>query len=123
MNNEDKLGWAFYMRTSPREKETLESQRMALVKFANKNHFPVDKEFIDEKVSANKSNIRPQFSKMLEQIEIGEVNKIICLYKEKLSENYRDSYTLENLLWQEKLKEIRYVTVKKRKTANRENGS
>lgn len=123
ISTEDRLGWAFYIRTSPKDKITLASQRKALIRFANKNHFAVDEEFIDEKVLANRPSIRLRFSKMLEQIEAGKVNKIICLNKSRLVGNSYETALLEMYLHCGKLKKISYAEKKKKKTANRENGS
>ena len=118
---EERTGWVFYLRTSPRKADTMESQRKTLINYANANGLGVVGEYADV-ANANRPCLRPKFSEMLKKIESGEVRKIICLAKSCLSQNAYESSLIDMYLHSRKLEAVRYVGNRKQ-TAKRQNGT
>lgn len=117
----ERMGWVFYLRTSPRKADTMKAQRKLLISYANVNGLGVVGEYADA-ANANRPCLRPEFSKMLKKIESGGVKKIICMTKSHLSQNAYESSLIDMYLHNRKLEAIRYVG-KRKQTGKRANGT
>lgn len=83
---------AVYCRTSKTKKEgqdqSIPSQRMLGVKFAEKNGWDYDF-FVDEGISGTGDDIedRPQFAEMINLIRKGKVNAVYCIDQSRIERN------------------------------------
>lgn len=104
----ERMGWVFYLRTSPRKADTMKEQRKILINYANACGLGIVGEYADV-ANANRPCLRPKFSEMLKKIESGGVKKIICMTKSHLSQNAYESSLIDMYLHNHKLEAIRYV--------------
>lgn len=104
----ERMGWVFYLRTSPRKADTMKEQRKILINYANACGLGIVGEYADV-ANANRPCLRPKFSEMLKKIESGGVKKIICMTKSHLSQNAYESSLINMYLHNHKLEAIRYV--------------
>ena len=104
----ERMGWVFYLRTSPRKADTMKEQRKILINYANACGLGIVGEYADV-ANANRPCLRPKFSEMLKKIESGGVKKIICMTKSHLSQNAYESSLIDMYLHNRKLEAIRYV--------------
>lgn len=104
----ERMGWVFYLRTSPRKADTMKEQRKILINYANACGLGIVGEYADV-ANANRPCLRPKFSEMLKKIESGGVRKIICMTKSHLSQNAYESSLIDMYLHNHKLEAIRYV--------------
>ena len=111
-NNNDKITYFLYARKSSesedRQVQSIEDQTNRLKELANNLGISI-KEILTEAKSAKKPNNRPVFSNMLERIENGEAQGILCWQINRLSRNPIDSGTLGWMLQQGALKCIQTI--------------
>jgi len=109
MNKEtkEKITYFLYARKSSesedRQVQSIEDQTNRLKELANSLGISI-KEVLTEAKSAKKPNCRPIFTDMLERIEKGEAQGILCWQINRLSRNPVDSGTLGWMLQQGALK-------------------
>lgn len=115
MKNSTSIGeirWAEYNRRSSDEgkkKQLLsnKSQTDELAKRYPENDFK-RKHHIQESDSAFHPNNRPRFEQLMQLIEAGEINGIICWHPDRLSRNSIDAGRIVHLLKIGQLKEIKF---------------
>src|ERR1035437_3507094 len=103
----NKLTYFLYARKSSesedRQVQSIDDQINRLKELANSLGISI-KEILTEAKSAKKPNCRPVFTNMLERIEKGEAQGILCWQINRLSRNPIDSGTLSWMLQQGALK-------------------
>ena len=108
----EKLVFFLYARKSSesedRQVQSIDDQVNRLKELAGTLHIQI-KEIITEAKSAKKPYCRPVFAEMLERIEKGEANGILCWQINRLSRNPIDSGTLGWMLQQGALKCIQTI--------------
>ena len=108
--NLQNLRYRLYARKSTdsedRQVQSLGDQIDYMRDLANKEGLKIIGKPIRESISAKRPNIRPQFAALLEEIEDGKIDGIICWKVDRLSRNPTDSGHLQQLLQDEKLKHI-----------------
>lgn len=111
-NNDNKITYFLYARKSSesedRQVQSIEDQVNRLKELANSLGISI-KEILTEAKSAKKPNCRPVFTDMLERIEKGEAQGILCWQINRLSRNPIDSGTLSWMLQQGALKCIQSI--------------
>lgn len=97
------MKYILYARKSTEDKGrqvlSLESQITVLKEIAQDSNISIVQEFTESK-SAKKPNNRPFFAKMIEMLEQGEAQGILCWKIDRLSRNPVDSGTIQWLLQQ-----------------------
>lgn len=108
-NNNDKIIYFLYARKSSesedRQVQSIEDQINRLKTLANELGISI-KEILTEAKSAKKPSCRPVFADMLERIEKGEAQGILCWQINRLSRNPIDSGALSWMLQQNILRSI-----------------
>ena len=108
-----KIKYFLYTRKSSesedRQVQSLDDQITRLERLAKDLHLDIIKPYYTEAKSAKKPNNRPQFDEMLQRIENGEANAILCWQINRLSRNPIDSGKLGWLLQQGILKSIQTI--------------
>lgn len=108
----EKLKFFLYPRKSSesedRQVQSIEDQINSLKKLADTLHLEIV-DILPEAKSAKKPDCRPVFADMLERIEKGEANGILCWSINRLSRNPVDSGTLSWMLQQGALKCIQTI--------------
>ena len=93
---------AQYMRKSStgddRQALSLTSQEEECIKARKKYDLPVPKFIYKESRSAKVAGLRPEFLVMLNKIEKGEINTILCWHLNRLARNMREGGVLIDLL-------------------------
>ncbi len=111
-NKKDKLVYFLYARKSSesedRQIQSIDDQVNRLKELANNYNISI-KEILTEAKSAKMPYCRPVFTKMLERIEKGEAQGILCWQINRLSRNPVDSGTLGWMLQQGALKSIQTI--------------
>lgn len=114
MNNtqQEKIVYFLYARKSSesedRQVQSIEDQINRLKELANNLNIKI-KDIITEAKSAKKPHNRPVFTDMLERIEKGEANGILCWQINRLSRNPVDSGTISWMLQQGILQSIQTI--------------
>ena len=108
----NKIAYFLYARKSSesedRQVQSIEDQINRLKELANSLGISI-KEILTESKSAKKPNNRPIFTSMLERIDNGEAQGILCWQINRLSRNPVDSGTLGWMLQQGALKSIQTI--------------
>lgn len=111
-NETNKITYFLYARKSSesedRQVQSIEDQINRLKDLANDMGISI-KEILTESKSAKKPYCRPVFTDMLERIEKGEAQGILCWQINRLSRNPIDSGTLSWMLQQGALKSIQTI--------------
>ena len=111
-NETNKITYFLYARKSSesedRQVQSIDDQVNRLKVLANDLGISI-KEILTEAKSAKKPNCRPIFTSMLERIEKGEAQGILCWQINRLSRNPVDSGTLGWMLQQGALKSIQTI--------------
>lgn len=92
--------------TEDKQVQSLEDQIKFMKEVARREELHIVGEPIEEKMSAKRPNARPKFAAMLEEIESGKVDGIICWKLDRLSRNPTDSGRIQQLLQDAKLQHI-----------------
>lgn len=104
------MKYILYARKSSEDKGrqilSLESQVSTMQKLAADLDLKIVKVFTESK-SAKEPNNRPDFTKMIEMLENGEAQGILCWHWNRLSRNPIESATIQWLLQKEIIKKIR----------------
>lgn len=112
MDKPEKIVYFMYPRKSSesedRQVQSIDDQVNRLKELANNLNIEI-KEILPEAKSAKKPYSRPVFTEMLERIEKGEANGILCWQINRLSRNPIDSGTLSWMLQQGILKSIQTI--------------
>ena len=113
MNQETKkIKYFVYARKSSesedRQVQSIDDQTNRLKKLAADLNLDIKKTYTEAK-SAKKPNNRPLFDEMMQRIEDGEANGILCWQINRLSRNPIDSGKLSWLLQQGTLKSIQTI--------------
>ena len=110
--NNQKLRYFLYARKSSesedRQIQSIDDQINRLKKFANDFNLDIKKIYTEAK-SAKKPNNRPLFDEMMERIEKGDADGILCWQINRLSRNPIDSGKLSWLLQRGVLKSIQTI--------------
>ena len=111
-NNKD-YSVALYMRLSKddgdkEESESITNQRKILEAFAKENNYRVYGEYIDDGYSGTNFN-RPNFKKMIKDIENGKVNMVITKNLARLGRDYIETGRYIETYFPEN--EIRYIAI------------
>src|SRR3989338_71185 len=110
--NSTKIRYFLYARKSSesedRQVQSIDDQTNRLKELADRLELNI-KEILSESKSAKKPNNRPVFDKMLERIENGEADGILCWQINRLSRNPVDSGKLSWLLQQSTIKAIQTI--------------
>ena len=108
----EKITYFLYARKSSesedRQIQSIDDQVNRLIELANDLNLDVKKKYTEAK-SAKQPDNRPLFDEMLEKIENGEANGILCWQLNRLTRNPIDSGKLSWMLQQGALKSIRTV--------------
>jgi site-specific DNA recombinase len=111
-NNNDKITYFLYARKSSesedRQIQSIDDQISRLKELANNLGISII-EILQEAKTAKKPYCRPVFTDMLERIEKGEAQGILCWQINRLSRNPVDSGTLGWMLQQGALKSIQTI--------------
>ena len=91
-----------------RQVQSIDDQVNRLKKLAKERHLTISDIFIEAK-SAKQPDSRPQFDKMLQAIESGEAEGVLCWQINRLSRNPIDSARVQWLLQQNILKSIKTI--------------
>ena len=111
-NREDlkNLRYKLYARkstdTEDKQVQSLDDQVKYMQKIARQNKLNVVGEPIQESQSAKRPHIRPKFAALMQEIEDGKIDGIICWKVDRLSRNPTDSGHIQQLLQDEKIKHI-----------------
>lgn len=112
MENKNKITYFLYARKSSesedRQIQSIDDQISRLKELANSLGISI-KEVLTEAKTAKKPYCRPVFTNMLERIEKGEAQGILCWQINRLSRNPVDSGTLGWMLQQGALKSIQTI--------------
>lgn len=112
MNNRELkyLRYRLYARkstdTEDKQVQSLEDQIKYMQEIAGREGLHILGEPIEEKMSAKRPNVRPKFAAMLEEIESGKIDGIVCWKLDRLSRNPTDSGRIQQLLQDGKLQHI-----------------
>ncbi len=105
-----KLRYRLYVRkstdTEDRQVQSLDDQVEYMSKLAKDQGLTIVGKPIRESKSAKRPNNRPLFTALLQEIEDGKINGIICWKVDRLSRNPTESGHLQQLLQDEKIKHI-----------------
>jgi site-specific DNA recombinase len=105
-----KLRYRLYARkstdTEDKQVQSLDDQVAYMKKIAEQEGLKIVGEPIREAKSAKRPHNRPLFAELLEEIEAGKIDGIICWKVDRLSRNPTDSGHIQQLLQDEKLKHI-----------------
>jgi site-specific DNA recombinase len=108
--NLQNLRYRLYARkstdTEDRQVQSLGDQVKHMKEIAKQQGLHIIGDPIYESKSAKRPNNRPQFTSMLDEIESGEIDGIICWKIDRLSRNPTDSGRIQQLLQDEKIKHI-----------------
>ena len=109
---QNKIKYFLYARKSSesedRQVQSIDDQINRLKKLASDLNLDIKKSYTEAK-SAKKPNNRPIFDEMIQRIENGEANGILCWQINRLSRNPIDSGKLSWLLQQSTLKSIQTI--------------
>lgn len=112
MQKENKIKYFLYARKSSesedRQVQSIDDQINRLKKLSNDLGLTIKKVYTEAK-SAKKPNNRPIFQEMLERIENGEANGILCWQINRLARNPIDSGKISWLLQQGILKSVQTI--------------
>ncbi|MDB5184381.1 MAG: hypothetical protein JWN38_189 [Candidatus Saccharibacteria bacterium] len=92
--------------TEDKQVQSLDDQIKYMMEIAKREGLHIVGEPIEEKMSAKRPNVRPKFTAMLEEIESGKIDGIVCWKLDRLSRNPTDSGRIQQLLQDEKLQHI-----------------
>ncbi len=92
--------------TEDKQVQSLEDQIKYMLEIAKREGLRIVGEPIQEKMSAKRPNVRPKFMAMLDEIESGKIDGIICWKLDRLSRNPTDSGRIQQLLQDGKLQHI-----------------
>ena len=92
--------------TEDKQIQSLDDQIATMTNIANENGLHIIGDPICESKSAKLPFNRPEFSKLIEEIEAGKVDAIICWKVDRLSRNPAESGLIQQLLQDGKLKHI-----------------
>ena len=112
MNNHNltKIRYRLYARkstdTEDRQVQSLDDQVNYMKRLAKQEGIHIIGEPIEESKSAKLPNNRPKFNAILEEIETGKIDAIVCWKLDRLSRNPTDSGRIQQLLQDGKLKHI-----------------
>jgi site-specific DNA recombinase len=112
MNNRDlqSLRYRLYARkstdTEDKQVQSLDDQVKYMRELANDQGLHIIGDPIYESKSAKRPNNRPHFAAMLDEIEAGKIDGIICWKIDRLSRNPTDSGRIQQLLQDDKIKHI-----------------
>lgn len=99
--NKQKIKYILYARKSTeddgRQVQSIEDQISKLKETSNRLNLQIVEVLAEEK-SAKKPNNRPQFSKMIERIQSGKANGVLCWKVNRLSRNPLESGMIQQLL-------------------------
>ncbi|MEI7463241.1 MAG: recombinase family protein, partial [Candidatus Taylorbacteria bacterium] len=120
-NNTKDIKYFLYARKSSesedRQVQSIDDQINRLKKLATELNLDI-KEILIESHSAKTPNARPIFNKMLERIENGEANGILCWQINRLSRNPVDSARIQWLLQQSIIKSVQTTDGERRPEDN-----
>src|SRR3989338_3518782 len=112
IQNNSKIKYFIYSRKSSesedRQVKSIDDQINRLKKIASDLNLDIKKTYIEAK-SAKKPNNRPIFDEMIQRIENGDANGILCWQINRLSRNPIDSGKISWLLQQGILKSIKTI--------------
>ena len=112
-NNETKIKYFLYARKSSegedRQVQSIGDQTDRITKMAEELHLDII-EILSEAKSAKNPYCRPVFDKMLERIEKGEAQGIVCWEINRLSRNPVDSGKIQWMLQQGLLQSIKTIS-------------
>src|SRR3989338_5405247 len=112
IQNNSKIKYFIYSRKSSesedRQVQSIDDQINRLKKIASDLNLDIKKTYIEAK-SAKKPNNRPIFDEMMERIERGDANGILCWQINRLSRNPIDSGRISWLLQRGVLKSIQTI--------------
>lgn len=112
MNNRnlDTLRYRLYCRkstdTEEKQVQSLGDQVKYMQQAAKREGIRIIGEPIQESKSAKKPNVRPHFDALLQEIDDGKIDGIVCWKLDRLSRNPTDSGRIQQLLQDGKLKHI-----------------
>lgn len=92
--------------TEDKQVQSLDDQVKYMREIAEQQGLHIIGDPIYESKSAKRPNNRPQFDAMLEEIEVGKIDGIICWKIDRLSRNPTDSGRIQQLLQDDKIKHI-----------------
>lgn len=109
----DKYKYVIYVRKSTDEKgkqiRSIEDQITECVDFAKRNNLKfVD--IIDEEESAKEPNIRPKFTKMLNDLNAGKLHGIIAWHPDRLARNMKEAGEVIDLVDKDIIKDLQFVS-------------
>ena len=117
----DKKYYFVYARKSSesedRQSASISTQLRETQEIIEKNHLPI-KEVFTESKSAKQPG-RPEFNRMMDELEKGEAKGIVCYHLDRLCRNPKDEGTLRWLLLSGQIEEI----ITPEKTYNKEDSS
>lgn len=117
-----KLKYALYLRKSTddpeRQVRSVEDQEAECRRMAKHMGLHIVEPAIIEKKSAKKPGLRPLFSKMLKDIQTGKYHGIISWNPDRLSRNMREGGEIIDMIDDDIIKDLRFVTHHFSKDAN-----
>ena len=92
--------------TEDKQVQSLDDQVKCMTDIAKREGLHIIGEPIRESQSAKRPNVRPKFAALLEEIESGKIDGVICWKLDRLSRNPTDSGRIQQLSQDNKLKHI-----------------
>jgi site-specific DNA recombinase len=92
--------------TEDKQVQSLDDQIKYMTEIAEREGLHIVGDPIDESKSAKRPNVRPKFTALLQEIEDGKIDGIICWKLDRLSRNPTDSGRIQQLLQDGKLQHI-----------------
>ncbi len=112
LKSNQKIKYILYTRKSTESEDkqiqSLDDQIKELKKLASRNNQLIV-EILQESKSAKKPNNRPEFNRMIEKLEAGEVDGILCWQVNRLSRNPAESGMIQQLLQDGLIKSIQTI--------------
>lgn len=110
LENNQKIRYILYARKSTegedKQVQSIDDQIEKLKQLASKNNLKIV-EILEESKSAKTANNRPVFNKMIEKIEAGEADGILCWQNNRIARNMEEGGRVINLLQNGIIKSIR----------------
>lgn len=109
-----KLRYALYLRKSTDDKErqqrSIEDQKAECIEMAARIGLTIVKPYYEDHRSAKIANNRPDFTRMLEDLQKGKFDAILAWHPDRIARNMEDGGQIFNLIDKKTIKDLKFVT-------------